>query len=161
MATIILSGRLGRDAELRQTANGRQFLSFSMAEDVRENKDTKRTDWYSVSTTQTQYLGDFAKYLTKGKPIQVIGDIKTSIYTRRDGGVDIDRNIRAFQINFIDFGRREDEQQQGTSLTGTVTPQAATPAQQPAAFPPAAPFAPVAPVEQQYASAEPEDDLPF
>lgn len=155
MATIILSGRLGRDAELRQTANGRQFLSFTMAEDVRENKDTKRTDWYSVSTTQPQYLGEFAKYLTKGKPIQVIGDIKTSVYTRRDGGVDIDRNIRAAQINFIDFGRRDDEQQGGQATA--QAPQATAPAPQPAASAYAA--APMPPVYA--ASAEPEDDLPF
>ena len=158
MATIILTGRLGRDAELRQTANGRQFLSFSMAEDVRENKDTRRTDWYSVSTMQQQYLGEFAKYLTKGKPIQVIGDIKTSIYTRRDGGVDIDRNIRASQINFIDFGRREDEQQGPTHVVQTqqsqpaqsaVQYQAPVPTQQPVHMPASA------------TSGEPEDDLPF
>ena len=158
MATIILTGRLGRDAELRQTANGKQFLSFSMAEDVRENKDTRRTDWYSVSTMQQQYLGEFAKYLTKGKPIQVIGDIKTSIYTRRDGGVEIDRNIRASQINFIDFGRKEDEQQNSTQGVSTPQPQAP----QVAAPAPASIATVNQPVSAPAAlTGEPEDDLPF
>ena len=158
MATIIVTGRLGRDAELRQTANGKQFLSFSMAEDVRENKDTRRTDWYSVSTMQQQYLGEFAKYLTKGKPIEVIGDIKISTYTRRDGGVDIDRNVRACKINFIDSGRREDEQQGATN--GVQTSQT-KPTQAPVQHQTPAP--PQQPVHMPVSatSGEPEDDLPF
>ena len=68
-------------------------------------KYNESLDIISAAVFLDHRLDEFAKYLTKGKPIQVIGDIKTSIYTRRDGGVDIDNSL--IPVEHVDIIKRQ------------------------------------------------------
>ena len=157
--TIILKGRLGRDAELKATANGTEFISFSMAVDELENRE-KKTYWYSVTSYQPNHITAMRQYLTKGKPIEVIGTLKPGTYTDKTGVERMDLNVRAGIINFIDFGKKDED---GTQQAPA---QAAAPVAAPVQATPVATEAP-APTFQQpaYAPAakgpDPEDDLPF
>lgn len=156
---ITLPGRLGRDAEVRQTANGTKLLSFSLAVDERTGKQTDetRTDWYSITSFLPNHTGKFAEYMKKGQPVMVTGNLHPSIYIGRDGQSHIDLNVNAFQIDFINFGKRDEAGQQGTEAAPTT---AAAPA--PAARSASNATAPVQqPVYSPAADAEPTDDLPF
>ena len=156
---ITLPGRLGRDAEVRQTANGTKILSFSLAVDERTGKQAEdtRTDWYSVTSFLPNHTGKFAEYLKKGYSVIVTGNLRPGTYIGRDGQTHIDLNVNAFQIDFMNLGRREDNNQQGG--------QTNTPTQQPAGQAPTWIPTQSGPVSQPAynaaADAEPTDDLPF
>jgi single-strand DNA-binding protein len=166
-STIILKGRLGRDAELKATANGNQFISFSMAVDEMETKDRKRTDWYSVSSSLPNHINGLRQYLTKGKPIEVIGSLTPKVYTDRNGVTRPDLNVRAFAINFIDFGGKKDEENNAGQVTEQApvqqqAPQASAPVSAQPAYTPSAVYTASGPVNTASGvSADPEDDLPF
>lgn len=71
MATICVTGRLGRDAELKSIQSGKKVLSFSIADEVGWG-EKKRTQWIKCAL-----FGDraekLAPYLTKGTLVEVAG----------------------------------------------------------------------------------------
>lgn len=80
-----ISGRLGRDPELKKTVNGVSACSFSLAVKRAFAKDTEQdTDWINVQAWRqsADYICDHAG---KGDLIGVEGRIQTRTYTGRDG----------------------------------------------------------------------------
>ena len=75
MKSITIAGRIGKDAETRNTQSGDQVTGFTVAVDEGFG-DKKRTLWFDVS-----YWGkrgaSVAPYLTKGSNITVSGDMST------------------------------------------------------------------------------------
>lgn len=71
MSFMTVTGRLGRDAELKTTQSGKKVLSFSIADDIGWG-DKKRTQWISCAL-----FGDraekLAQYLTKGSMVECVG----------------------------------------------------------------------------------------
>lgn len=71
MATMVCTGRLGRDGELKTLQSGTKVLSFSIADDVGWG-DRKKTLWHKCAL-----FGDraekLAQYLTKGTIVEVAG----------------------------------------------------------------------------------------
>lgn len=71
MSTMIIVGRLGSDAELRQTTSGTQVAQFSIADKVGYG-DKATTQWVKCAM-----FGDRAAkvhpYLTKGTIVEVVG----------------------------------------------------------------------------------------
>lgn len=71
MATIVVTGRCGKDGELRTLQNGDKVLSFSLADDIGWG-DKKTTQWI-----QCAYFGKraeaVAQYVTKGAVVEVSG----------------------------------------------------------------------------------------
>lgn len=152
---ITLPGRLGRDAEVRQTANGTKLLSFSLAVDERTgNQNETRTDWYTVTSFLPNHTGKFAEYMKKGQSVMVTGNLRPGTFVGRDGQTHLDLNVNACQIDFLNFGKKEDGQQRQAQQTETAA--APQPAQATAAPAPTANAAAVA-----AAAAEAVDDLPF
>ena len=78
MKAITIAGRIGKDAETRQTQQGDQVTGFTVAVDEGFG-DKKRTIWFDVS-----YWGKrgaaVAPYLTKGGNVTVSGDLSTREY---------------------------------------------------------------------------------
>jgi single-strand DNA-binding protein len=72
-------GRLGRDAELKSTAAGRQFLAFSVI--VGEDEEAQ---WLNVSAW-SDHLTDLAPSLVKGVEVYVEGKMKMRHWTGPDG----------------------------------------------------------------------------
>lgn len=76
MNKVILTGRIGRDAEVKQIGNSYN-ISFSLATSERYTKDGERretTEWHNITAWGERWL-KLAQYLTKGKLVTVEGRI--------------------------------------------------------------------------------------
>jgi len=88
MNTAIISGNLGRDPDLRFTANGKAVASFSVAAAsnyVKSNGEGKEiTDWLNV-VCWGKLAESVGNTLTKGDNVLVKGRISTRSYEAKDG----------------------------------------------------------------------------
>jgi single stranded DNA-binding protein len=90
---IIVSGRLGADAETRD-ANGKLVTNFRMA--VYQGKD-KPSSWLKV--TAWERTAEFCQGITKGCEVIVEGSLSTSEYTTKDGATKTSVEIRANRVH--------------------------------------------------------------
>ena len=71
MATICVTGRLGRDGELKSLQSGKKVLAFSVADEVGWG-DKKKVQWIKCAM-----FGDRAEkvapYVTKGSIVEITG----------------------------------------------------------------------------------------
>ena len=79
---ITIAGHLGRDPEVKYTANGKAVARFSVAVSERQKVGEEwqdRTEWFSVVAWErsAEYVG---KYLTKGAAVLVEGRLQTREY---------------------------------------------------------------------------------
>lgn len=87
---VILVGRLGKDPEARTTQDGRKIVHLTLATDETWNdknsgEQKKRVEWHRV-VVMNDALADIAeKYLRKGDPAFLEGQIQTRKWTDRDG----------------------------------------------------------------------------
>ncbi len=86
MNKVILSGRLTKDPEIKQTNSGLNVCTFTVACD-RKFKDAngnRAADFFTcVAWRQTAEF--VAKYFAKGKPILVEGTLQMRSYDAQDG----------------------------------------------------------------------------
>ena len=99
MQKIILVGRLGRDAAIRETQEGSKIVAFTMAVNGRF-RGTEKTYWYDVSTFNYDRYKNMVKYLTKGSLVSVTGDLDTDLEEGRDGVTRCRRYVTADSIEF-------------------------------------------------------------
>src|SRR6186997_2929395 len=107
---IIIVGHLGRDPELRYTAQGTPVCSFSMATTERR-KDRSgeaqdQTVWFKV-TLWNRLAETASQYLQKGKQVYIEGRLRVEEYTDRDGKPRHSLEVFATDMQFI--GTRGDE----------------------------------------------------
>lgn len=160
MRKLILSGRLAANAETKLTKGGTQYVEFRMANNEYTggtNNNGKETYWFRVVSFNANHV-KLVPYLTKGKSLEVIGDLQASPYisnitNKAEAGLEVRANDIMFDNNF-------GSPQQGTN-DGTTHQTAAAQAK-------AAPRNPTtATVPQSAAAPAPaaddggEDDLPF
>jgi single-strand DNA-binding protein len=87
---VILIGNVGRDPEVRRTANGDAIVSFSVAtteswRDKATGERKDRTEWHNVTIFNEQ-LGKVAEqYVKKGTKVYLEGSLQTREYTDKDG----------------------------------------------------------------------------
>jgi single-strand DNA-binding protein len=110
MQTIIIAGKLGKDAELRRTQGGDAVCSFSVAVDQRDGRD-KSTNWWRVSLWGKRGEA-LAPYLLKGASVTVSGEFALGDYEGKP-----QLNIRANEIALQ--GGRGDGGQAGGSQGDT------------------------------------------
>jgi len=79
MNIVIISGRLTRDPELRETVNGKATCSFSVA--VQKSKDA--ADFINCVAWETT-AENITKHFRKGNPILITGRLETRSY-EKDG----------------------------------------------------------------------------
>lgn len=83
MNTVILTGRVTKDIEARDTSTGRKVASFTIAVD-RRTKDGKATDFFDcVAWGKTAEL--LGEYVKKGNMIGVDGSLQTRTYEDKNG----------------------------------------------------------------------------
>jgi single-strand DNA-binding protein len=83
MNIITITGRVGQDAELRQTPQGRHVANFKVVVDVGFG-DKKHALWIDCSMFG-QRAEKVAKYITKGTPVTVYGQFDLRTYTTKNG----------------------------------------------------------------------------
>lgn len=79
MATFIATGRLGKDAELRNLSGDNHVVSWSMAYDTGYG-DKKKSHWVKCSLFGKR-APKLAEMLTKGSLVEVVGEPVVSTWT--------------------------------------------------------------------------------
>jgi single-strand DNA-binding protein len=107
---VILVGNLGRDPELRYTAQGTPVCSFSMATNERRKDKTGEMQdvvtWFRVTLWGRQ-AETASQYLQKGRPVYIEGRLRVEEWTDRDGKPRHTLEVHATDMQFI--GSRSDE----------------------------------------------------
>lgn len=90
MNKIVISGRLGRDPELKTAGNGTEYVNFSVAVDRRKNKDEeKKTDWFRC-VAFGKMAAFISTYFKKGDGIEISGRMENEPYTPKDSDKAVD-----------------------------------------------------------------------
>ncbi len=104
---VTLIGNLGRDPELRYTANGRPVANFTLATNEswtnREGEREERTEWHRI-VAWGKLAEICAEHLSKGKQVYIEGRIQTRDWEDREGNKRQTTEINANQR--IMLGRR-------------------------------------------------------
>lgn len=103
MITVIIAGRLGRDAEVRQAGNS-QVCSFSVAADTGFG-DRKQSHWFNCSIWGNQGVA-LCQYLKKGGQVTITGE-----FSEREHDGKFYKELRVNQIELQ--GSKQDSQNQG------------------------------------------------
>lgn len=115
MNVCTITGRLGRDAELRNTRTGDAVLNFSVANDIGYGQQ-KTTQWVRCVLwgKRGEALCDF---LRKGTLVAVSGSVSLSEYTSQAGQKSASLEIRVNEVTLLgskdsdgDRGGRSDRQ---------------------------------------------------
>lgn len=124
MRTIELIGRIVADAERKLSKGGKEYLSFRLANsefnDEKGPDGKPKTCWFSVTSFNHMAM---TQYLTKGKPVFVRGKYSDRVYQNREGNCEIARDIVATEIDFVDFGEKNNAPTKEGVVTGTPTVQ--------------------------------------
>ena len=122
MQKITIIGRLGRDAALRETQNGRKVIAFTMAVNGRAN-GVEKTSWYDVSSFNYERYKNMVQYLTKGSSVTVVGDLDADLETGSDGVTRCRRNVLADSIDFLPISTSGNTQNNATKTTDEAPAQ--------------------------------------
>ena len=79
MNLLIISGRLGADAEVRYTQSGTAVASWSMAVDSGFG-EKKKTNWFKCALFGKRAEGKLVQYLKKGTQITVTGEVSLNTW---------------------------------------------------------------------------------
>lgn len=103
---IIVIGRLGKDAEVNQTASGTKFVRFTVAENKYKNGEDK-TIWYDVVSYDSFVINTQIKVLKKGTFVVIVGALDSKINIGKTGNVYLNHNITAWNINVPNLGGKD------------------------------------------------------
>ena len=95
--SIILTGNLCRDAELKYTQSNKPVLQFTIA-----CNNGQKADFFTCVLWESTAEG-IAKYMTKGKPVLVRGRLQTRSYEAKDGTKKTVYEINCEKFNGIEF----------------------------------------------------------
>lgn len=100
MQEVIITGNIGKDAEVIQTRDGRGVLTFSVA--VKEGKEEAPT-WYDVFVNGN--YDKMASYLVKGARVLVRGRLKAGMWTSQSGktGISLQVSTNTGSIEILKF----------------------------------------------------------
>lgn len=105
---VIISGRLTRDPELRQTTTGTSVCSFSVAcdRDYKPENGERETDF--VDIVAWRGTGEFvSRWFGKGDAIIVDGRLQIRDWTDKDGNKRRSAEVVADNVYFAGSKRRE------------------------------------------------------
>ena len=87
---VLLIGNVGKDPEIRQSADGKKIVNLSLAtsetwKDKTSGERQEKTEWHRV-VIFNQSLADIAeKYVKKGSKVYLSGKLKTRKWTDNSG----------------------------------------------------------------------------
>lgn len=126
---ITIVGYLGRDPEIRYTAQGTAICDFSIATTERKKDKSgnmqDHTTWFRVTTFGRQ--AELAnQYLGKGKQIYIEGQLSLREWTDKDGHTRASLEVKASDLQFIAPPAQQGQQGQQPT-TAKAAAAAATP----------------------------------
>lgn len=102
---VILVGNLGRDPEIRYTADGMAVCNFSIAttsqwKDRTSGEKREETEWHRIVLYNR--LAEIAgEYLRKGRPVYVEGRLRSRKWTGQDGQERFSTEVIAEQMQML------------------------------------------------------------
>ena len=142
---IQILGTVGRDPELRYTADGKSSCSFSVASNRRLPNGNQETIWFKV-TAWDKMAENINQYCKKGMKVHVTGRLVCTpegtprMYQKKDGTTAASFEVVAKEFRIVDFRTGNDNQQ--------YQPRQAVPVQQ-------------KPAQQQPVQSSYTDDIPW
>ena len=101
---VILVGNLGRDAEVRHTANGQAVATLNLATTEnwkdKEGQRQEKTEWHRIVLWGKQ-AESLQQYLVKGKQIYVEGRLQTRQWDDKDGNKRYTTEIKADRVTLL------------------------------------------------------------
>ena len=132
MQKLILTGRLGRDPEVRKSQNSSdEYVTFTVATNSR-SKGVEKTTWYDIITTHDNRVKGIVPHLKKGSAVYIVGELDASLYDANDGSKRLRLSVYAESITFNDGtsknsennqAQQDNSQQQGVQKTTQKTSQ--------------------------------------
>lgn len=105
MNSIVLSGRLVRDPELRHSQSGTAVCSMRIAVDragMKQDDGSFSAGYFDVSAFGNQ-AENAARYLEKGSRLAVQGELRHREWEAKDGGGKRSASeVNAFRVEFLD-----------------------------------------------------------
>ena len=129
MNNITITGRLGRNPELKTAQNGTEYTNFVVAVDRRPEKDgTKKTDWFNCTSFNKQ-AAMICTYFKKGDGIEIRGRMQDDPFSPKDAP---DKKVHSWSlmVEEVDFpkGSKKDEAKTDTPTVVAAQTVPAAPA---------------------------------
>lgn len=128
MISVHFIGRVGKDAQVISGQHG-EFLTMDVAEELYTRGENK-TRWTRIRTSDASIIKK-AKYFTKGKPLEIRGELMEDNVWESNGEKHWQHTVKATSIDFVPGGKKR--QEPGQPETTTPSPSVVN-SQQP--FPP-------------------------
>jgi single-strand DNA-binding protein len=100
---VTIIGNVGRDPELRYLQNGVAVCDFSVAVNKRytsNNEQRDETTWFRV-TCWRQLAETVNQYLSKGRQVMVVGEVKATAYQDKSGQPAATLELTAQTVKFL------------------------------------------------------------
>ena len=111
MQKIIISGNLGKDAELSKLESGRNCIRFNVAANSVKGKGEERkvlTQWYGVSYFVNNE--GILQYLKRGAKVVVCGNLELDIFkSDKTGSMYVNANVLATDVEIVGFVDKSEE----------------------------------------------------
>lgn len=99
---VVLTGRLGKAPEVRQTPSGKSVGVFTLAVD-RGYGDKKKTLWINVEVWN-KTAEAVARLVTQGNRVTVVGELDEDVWRDRESNTERKRmKVVANSVDIIDF----------------------------------------------------------
>lgn len=121
MNVVIISGRLGRDPEIRYTQNNTAVCKFTLAVSRQLSKEQREhggpdVDWIGITVFGRQ-AEICEKYLSQGSMVTVSGRIQTGSYKDKEGRTVYTTDVIANRVEFGSY-KSDGQQSQGGNGNG-------------------------------------------
>lgn len=113
MNFIVVTGRLGKDAEARFTPGGQKITSFTLARN-KKKKDQEVTTWYNVTLWGDQF-DNILPMLKKGSLISVVGDLDLRKYKDKQDVEQVSLDVTGWRIEFAPSSQKSGAQEPGAA----------------------------------------------
>lgn len=111
MRILTVQGRVVSDAQVKSTSKGRAYVEFRFANNE-YNDEEGTTFWMRAVSFDSAHV-NLAQFITKGKPLILMGNYSNKVYAAKDGTCQIDNNLLLTGIYFIDSNKKDE----GTATT--------------------------------------------
>lgn len=107
---VVLSGRLTKDVELKQSQSGKYYVQFTLAVDKLVGKE-KQADF--INCVAWEKLAEvLSQYTHKGSKVNVMGRLSTRNYKNGDGVTIYVTEVVINQLELCDSKPKEEKQQE-------------------------------------------------
>ena len=120
--SVILTGRLTKNIDLRQTSTGKAMTYFTLAVNrVFKNEQGVSDADFVTCVAFGKQAENMARYLTQGSLIGVEGRISTRNYQGKDGKTVYITEVIADKVNFLESKKQGNNNQQAYPDANNVT----------------------------------------